>query len=1602
MADDERAVSEQVWESVRALSASDLERIQACIQRSSSGSDRPPPATRKNAVRNTIALTTADGQVQQWAPHDFIHVFLRHLHAQLQQHSERQQQQQQVASGATSSSGDAAASNMATPSTDAAPAKFELHHDDFPQLGASSTSSAGAQAPSKPIKRRITTTLLSSSQAAPVARPVPTQVAFPSLTPSIAATAAKTEGESSTWPPAWTKRNLLERRMGGGGAFSAQPFSPASPAQSLPFFHHLTVPIKKKGAPASAVWTTPAKAARPRGQLTEPHPEHSPVDKHNQVMHGFATPPSSSRRTESKSPPPLELITAKVKRSRREASLLVAEHDAAAPGDNQQEEHAQPQSEVQLQQKFPAVDTPPSSSTGKNESVGEANATSPTFTVNASAARLYGFLIANRFAGSTCAELQSLVNLLFRTDCARALNATSSQEAAEDNNAPHRHNETEDGHVSSEFCWREHCLQFAELAFNCVEPVVANVGPELSRQIEKSLSVAGICEPLREKLQQLAKQREDLRVAESARIGFSLPIQTKGTRDCRSRVTSIASIYSADTLGFVAFDLNMPSTASAARDFALPFCEETDSRLHYRSPADAQLYSNREKVRDSFLNLLRQFQRQQHSLLGIENASVAAGAIEAARSLLAEAAPENRWWFAKFFVMELIQVGANPLGESDKDLVLKIMEDKLVGKNPDRLRKLHRRFTSQKPSSPAAAATPTTKSSGGSSSTAKTGGGPSRSSKGNTNNNTNNRQHHQASGKASAQTNRNDRSAEANQATTSAVDGVMAALARVRPFLADSQVFFFHFLHSCDSYEFSRLVTHHLEWQFTCMWGAKGRQSDPRKTFTEDVLKLKVVAKFLGYLRFSPLWHVSSSVAQRAEHNSAFTAAKREGISTLEMSTPAGKGGNGVDVKKLVEDSILTRSVAKCVPWLCDYLCMLSLDKLSAGTRYFRQLFVLLAQLYHSPRLAALGEAGLHVAFQIERVFQTLDLDLIELTHSGDFHDPTLLPPAPVRLALEAVDDAMPEEDTDEGEDALPFLYNQVFIQTCISELDDLRGYIQARSAPSLRVAGSRRVGSGSAGDTPQGGSAGGAPTHRAHPIRKLRPLQVIIDKPGTTRKLSFFDNDSDSQLDSGKREASPVKRQDKEVVDTEDGDGSEVEQHHLGQEEHQQHDDALTNAIFKSSPNLKSVVEFVVDAVATNVCNHAMQHVVCARADVLVNRSVESSGLAAMDKAQAASEEASSARRTYRELMEKQLPRELAATVAAVVDEALRLGESRVRAAVPALVPPSTHPTMAHSAVAVAVSRVHLALRTLIPKTSRTEFVKRVSIRNKSILREASPSASSASSSIGQSSSVSVAATGDKDNGNVARVLSSAFDDHAGDEDEAMLIELLLSLKQNSAEIARLVRGSTRRRLTDGHTGDWDGDTASKVSRRVSAVTRALCEYAEIAHDAPASSPTRQQVSEDSTLLWDALYRATSWCLQFLAIEQPLTEDSRAKAESLVGRTASLLDATVELFAPMEPRRLSAFADLVVDWALNVVPLPAASEEDERWKVQMHAQLVSALQASLRAHSIDVELAWQRHRISLLAVEGDDKDAPTSSSSSDSRHRRFQQAVWRAVDARK
>ncbi|DAZ99163.1 TPA: hypothetical protein N0F65_010247 [Lagenidium giganteum] len=794
--------------------------------------------------------------------------------------------------------------------------------------------------------------------------------------------------------------------------------------------------------------------------------------------------------------------------------------------------------------------------------------------VNVQAAVLYAFAIKKRLIYSTSFEVETLVSLLFRPEC--QVCAKQSSGIADVCPAP------------SEFCWNKNCTEFASIVIRAIVPVIEQLGTGLVRLICDCLRDLDICPAVVEHLEAALARTEDLRVQESARIGCSLPIETR---------------------------------ASSVRDFALPFCEEVDSRLHYRSPAESVLYSNREKLRDAFLSLLRQFQKQQNSLVGIESSNFAQSTADAARALLSDVAPENRWWFAKFFVMELIQVGSNPLGESDKDLVLKIMGDKQVEKNPDRLRKLHRRFSSQKQSH---TAMPIKQ---------KASGNGSSTNSSTTSNRTPAHQNH----------------SQASKTQASSPHPVSPVFESMKYFFGENQLFFFHFLLSCDSFEFSVLVERHLKQQFWLLWSKK-EPSDPRKTFTEDVLKLRVIAKFLGYFRFAPQWNFSSAFRFEAHDNVAFQAAKREALAAMEEAQVHDR----FDLYRLLETSWQEWTLAKCIPWICEYLTMLAGDKLSRETTAIRNVLAFIEQLYRSPRLTALGETGMHISLQIERLWHHLGMDPMSSHHARS---------KPQRN-LPTASHSAPEGSLD----SLPFLASKLFVQSCVTELDDVRGHIQRRSKPLHHVGETRRLHMGSA----------------LSMVRKVRPMQIRgQDTTDNSDNAKAPDSSTSSSSSDLRPESGP--------------------------------DDQLTASLFKLHPEFKCLVDVVVDMVVTNVCEYVVNDVVEPHVEGLVRECANASHLTNATKS-----DDTDCVATFNELIASRMRQQEQRVIQLAAEQSQSLCTDRVRASVQTLISPSCHPVLIETVVSVALRKTDHALRTLVRKRVHTEFVRRVASRQKAVVKEA------------------------------------------------------------------------------------------------------------------------------------------------------------------------------------------------------------------------------------------------------------------------------------------
>jgi codanin-1 len=737
-----------------------------------------------------------------------------------------------------------------------------------------------------------------------------------------------------------------------------------------------------------------------------------------------------------------------------------------------------------------------------------------------------------------------------------------------------------------DFSIRENCVEFAAESLIQLENILLSLDYNFLSQIILILQEKKICGNLVESLNTKIAEKDELRVRESTRTGMKLPVESTGKFSGFSLLISQFHSLHVDP---------------ASCDFTLPFFEEIDSRLHYKTQVESLLYINREKTRDGFLSLLRQYQKQQNSLEGIENVSFASMASEEARSLFTSILPENRWWFSKFFVMELIQIGSNIFGENDKDLLKKIVDDKVVGKSSDRLRKLHRRFSSQKSSS--------------------------------------------------AQDRRNDHRIQMSGISSDHTPIIIGSTqsqscgeANTRLFL-DNQLFFYHFLRSCDSHELSQLINTQIE-SHLLLFISKESDVDPRKHFTEQVLRLKVLGKFLGYLHFSSNWNSMPLYL----HNPAVEKARKEATNCLDQLDPR------FDVMKYLERSIERCEIVRDMPWISDYLMMLSHDRISLTTKYFRRVLLLLRWVQTGQRLLSMGENGILIYIQIDHLLQVLHAHKF-LKNATDVSS--------IRLSkgIFVQSNVCQSLSNPHALDYLPFLCNQIYIQGCVCDLEEFKDFIHSRLCMSRRTGKHEaRVSTSSS-------------------IRKLRPMQI-----------------SDELTNSMTAIMPPS-----------------IAPHSLEEENSNRSLSSLELAFFKLHSDIQRNVEFAIGVVVRNSFEYTANWVVIPGADSLVDNLLteidedEGLGLSIGHKSRGHKFEM----RLNKVLEEKsRCCCELAAQTAK--DFCL----DRVEKAVLSLVSPSLGTTLCQVIVKIAIKRAVFALESLMERMARKEFLDRIKMRKKALFK--------------------------------------------------------------------------------------------------------------------------------------------------------------------------------------------------------------------------------------------------------------------------------------------
>ncbi|OQS07085.1 AAA ATPase domain-containing protein [Thraustotheca clavata] len=487
--------------------------------------------------------------------------------------------------------------------------------------------------------------------------------------------------------------------------------------------------------------------------------------------------------------------------------------------------------------------------------------------------------------------------------------------------------------------------EFAISVLYNIADLIEIYGLDILKLVVDTLARYHVARPLQIRFFNYIEAYEEQRSSESQAVGTPLPVEMHGIN---------------------------------ARDFAVPFCEDTDSRLHFRSPSEAVMFSNREKARDGFLSLLRQWQRQQQSIDG-HNSSVS----QDMPMVLNDVSPENLWWFAQFFVKELCQVGINPLGENDRDLVQKIMHDDKL-KNPDRLRKLHQRFTSQQQPKGKLLKTP----------------------------------------------------AKASQPveTTYTTD--------VDPLVfPDNQLFFAQFLHTTNHSSFLHLVATVLEGQLRQILKPLASSSpSTRKTFTLHVLEAKLLGKFLGFMHYSPYWHVPAHPT-----NSAMERARQQAIALRNLVREP------LDIHENLVRSVKEHTLMANLPWLVDYIRMLLRDPVACATDYVQHLFDHIYLLYHSHRWTlSRSENSLYLRLQLESLLHSASSASSQLSTTAIAQ----------RISKDAVDQEFHQvlSEAVSGLDGMPFLASTMFIQSCIPDVSALRRVLLQMQSDVNKQNQSRRL----------------------------------------------------------------------------------------------------------------------------------------------------------------------------------------------------------------------------------------------------------------------------------------------------------------------------------------------------------------------------------------------------------------------------------------------------------------------------------------------------------------------------------------------------------------
>ena len=192
---------------------------------------------------------------------------------------------------------------------------------------------------------------------------------------------------------------------------------------------------------------------------------------------------------------------------------------------------------------------------------------------------------------------------------------------------------------SKVFCSQQSCRDFGTRTINAIEPIILNLGHTTLKMLLSLDSLRKQCPTLMSKMQQIVESN-------SISLSFESGEKALGANSNTPHLT-------------------------------LPFDYTRDSRHNYKTPDLNRQFKEREELRDAFLFQLRAFQDVRGRLMEEDVSSKIINNIKVeSRKMLQSLSPPNVVWFVSFFCDLLLQIGLVPIGETDRDVLKQVSDQK--------------------------------------------------------------------------------------------------------------------------------------------------------------------------------------------------------------------------------------------------------------------------------------------------------------------------------------------------------------------------------------------------------------------------------------------------------------------------------------------------------------------------------------------------------------------------------------------------------------------------------------------------------------------------------------------------------------------------------------------------------------------------------------------------------------------------------------------------------------------------------------------------------------------------------------------------------------